>query len=570
MGVPTSKYRPYEFAVDLPDRTWPSRRIENAPIWCSVDLRDGNQALIDPMDVPRKRRLFELLLELGYKEIEIGFPSASQPDYDFMRLLIEEDLVPDDVWIQVLTQAREELVERTIESLRGADRAIVHLYNSTSELQRRVVFREDRAGIRQIAVEGAQWCTRALDELSATDIRFEYSPESFTGTEVEYALEVCEAVLDVWQPSPEWKVILNLPATVEMSSPNLYADLIEWFGRHVSRRDSIVLSLHPHNDRGCAVAATELALMAGGERVEGALFGNGERTGNVDLVTLALNLMSQGVDPSVDFSDIDQARRVVEYCNRLPVHHRHPYVGELVYTAFSGSHQDAIKKGMEALAESDGPVWEVPYLLIDPKDVGRTYEAVIRVNSQSGKGGVAYVMKAEHGLDLPRRIQIEFSRVIQHLAETEGGEVTPDEIWAAFDSEYLARTSPLELLGHRSAQETGEQEILEVALRLDGSERVVSGRGNGPIDSFVDALAALGVDVRVLDYHEHAVSSGADAQAACYIEAAVGDRVLWGVGIHPSIVTASLRAVASAVNRAADQGLVTLPDAAEALTEAQV
>jgi 2-isopropylmalate synthase len=570
MGVPTSKYRPYEFAVDLPDRTWPSRRIENAPIWCSVDLRDGNQALIDPMDVPRKRRLFELLLELGYKEIEIGFPSASQPDYDFMRLLIEEDLVPDDVWIQVLTQAREELVERTIESLRGADRAIVHLYNSTSELQRRVVFREDRAGIRQIAVEGAQWCTRALDELSATDIRFEYSPESFTGTEVEYALEVCEAVLDVWQPSPEWKVILNLPATVEMSSPNLYADLIEWFGRHVSRRDSIVLSLHPHNDRGCAVAATELALMAGGERVEGALFGNGERTGNVDLVTLALNLMSQGVDPGVDFSDIDEARRVVEYCNRLPVHHRHPYVGELVYTAFSGSHQDAIKKGMEALAGSDGPVWEVPYLLIDPKDVGRTYEAVIRVNSQSGKGGVAYVMKAEHGLDLPRRIQIEFSRVIQHLAETEGGEVTPDEIWAAFDSEYLARTSPLELLGHRSAQETGEQEILEVALRLDGSERVVSGRGNGPIDSFVDALAALGVDVRVLDYHEHAVSSGADAQAACYIEAAVGDRVLWGVGIHPSIVTASLRAVASAVNRAADQGLVTLPDTAEALTEAQV
>jgi 2-isopropylmalate synthase len=564
MVAPASKYRPYEFAVGLPDRTWPSRRIEKAPIWCSVDLRDGNQALIDPMDVPRKRRLFELLVDLGYKEIEVGFPAASQPDYDFIRLLIEDDLVPDDVWIQVLTQAREELAERTIESLRGARRAIVHLYNSTSELQRRVVFREDRAGIRRIAVDGARWCARALDELLETDVRFEYSPESFTGTEVDYALEVCEAVLDVWQPTPEWKVILNLPATVEMSTPNLYADLIEWFGRHVSRRDAIILSLHPHNDRGCAVAATELALMAGGDRVEGALFGNGERTGNVDLVTLALNLMSQGVDPGVDFSDIDAARRVVEYCNRLPVHHRHPYVGELVYTAFSGSHQDAIKKGMEALEGSDGSVWEVPYLLIDPKDVGRTYEAVIRVNSQSGKGGVAYVMKAERGLDLPRRTQIEFSRVIQHLAETEGGEVTPDEIWAVFEAEYLARTTPLELLGHRSAEEPGEPEMLEVTVRLDGSERVVSGRGNGPIDSFVAALAGLGIDLRVLDYHEHAVSSGADAQAACYIEAAVGDRVLWGVGIHPSIVTASLRAVASAVNRAAAHGLVAVPEGAAA------
>jgi 2-isopropylmalate synthase len=557
MSMPADKYRPYPYGVDLPDRTWPEKRIEKAPVWCSVDLRDGNQALIDPMDPARKKTMWDLLVQLGFEEIEVGFPSASQPDYDFTRLLIEDDLVPDDVWIQVLVQCREELIATTIESLRGARKAIVHLYNSTSELQRRVVFREDRAGITRIAVEGAKRCLEALDRLPDTEIRFEYSPESFVGTEMDYALEICEAVMDVWQPRPDRKVIVNLPATVEMATPNVYADQFEWFGRNVSRRDSIVLSIHPHNDRGCAVAATELALMAGGERVEGALFGNGERTGNVDVVTLALNLFSQGVDPGLDLSDIDEARRVVEYCNQLPVHLRHPYAGDLVYTAFSGSHQDAIKKGMEAIEASGGPVWEVPYLPIDPKDVGRTYEAIIRVNSQSGKGGVAYVMKAEHGLDLPRRTQIEFSKVIQHVAESEGGEVTPEQIWSCFVEEYL-RPGPLEIAGHRSVEESGAEETLEVRLRTGAEEHVLTGRGNGPIASFVDALAPLGIDVRVLDYHEHAVSSGADATAACYIEAAVGDRVLWGVGIHPSIVTASLRAVLSAVNRALVAGLVAV------------
>jgi 2-isopropylmalate synthase len=556
MSLPFHRYRPYPFGPELSGRTWPDRTLAQAPIWCSVDLRDGNQALIDPMDVDRKRRFWDLLVRLGFKEIEVGFPSASQPDYDFTRLLIEEDLVPDDVWMQVLVQCREELIDTTIESLRGARKAIIHLYNSTSELQRRVVFREGRAGITALAVGAAELCARAVDELPGTQIRFQYSPESFVGTEMDYALEICERVLDVWQPTPDWKTIVNLPATVEMSTPNVHADQFEWFGRNVSRRDSIVLSIHPHNDRGCAVAATELALMAGGERVEGALFGNGERTGNVDIVTLALNLFSQGVDPKLDLSDIDEVRRIVEYCNQLPVHHRHPYVGELVYTAFSGSHQDAIKKGMEAIAETDGSFWEVPYLPIDPKDVGRTYEAIIRVNSQSGKGGVAYVMKAEHGLDLPRRAQIEFSRVIQAVAETAGGEVTSGQIWDCFSEEYL-RPGRIEIVGHSSRAE-GEslQETLQVKLRVDGTERKAVGTGNGPIASFVDALASIGVDIRVLDYHEDSIGSGADAQAACYIEAAVGDRVLWGVGIHSSIVTASLRAVTSAVNRAVAEGLV--------------
>ena len=555
MRLPIHKYRPYPYGPALPDRMWPEQRLERAPVWCSVDLRDGNQALIDPMDVARKRRFWDLLMRLGFKEVEVGFPAASQPDYDFTRLLIEEDLVPDDVWIQVLTQSREELIERTIESIKGAKRAIVHLYNSTSELQRRVVFRQDRAGIVDIATSGARLCLRALDELPGTEIRLEYSPESFTGTEMDFALEICESVLDVWQPRPDWKTIVNLPATVEMATPNVYADQFEWFARNVSRRDAIVLSIHPHNDRGCAVAATELALMAGGERVEGALFGNGERTGNVDLVTLALNLFSLGVDPGLDFSDIDEARREVEYCNQLPVHHRHPYVGELVYTAFSGSHQDAIKKGMEALESTPGSLFEVPYLLIDPKDVGRTYEAIIRVNSQSGKGGVAYVMKAEHGLDLPRRLQIEFSRVIQEVAETHGGEVTPEQIWDCFAVEYL-RPGPVEIVGHQSTAELDEHETLQAKLRLHGEERLAVGRGNGPIASFVDALAGLGIELRVLDFHEDSIGAGADARAACYIEAAVGDRVLWGVGIHSSIVTASLRAVTSAVNRAAAIGLV--------------
>ncbi len=560
MTMPIHKYRPYQFGVDLPDRTWPQKTLRKAPVWCSVDLRDGNQALIDPMDVARKRTMWDLLVGLGFKEIEVGFPSASQPDFDFTRMLIEEDLVPDDVWIQVLVQCRPELIERTIESIEGAKKAIVHLYNSTSELQRRVVFREDRAGITKIAVDGATWCLDALERLPGTEIRFEYSPETFVGTEMDYALEICERVMDVWQPRPDWKVILNLPATVEMTTPNVHADQFEWFGRNVSRRDSIILSIHPHNDRGAAVAATELALLAGGERVEGALFGNGERTGNVDIVTLALNLFSHGVDPELDFSDIDEVRRVVEYCNQLPVHIRHPYVGELVHTAFSGSHQDAIKKGMDAIEDQRGGVWEVPYLLIDPKDVGRTYEAIIRVNSQSGKGGVAYLMKSEHGLDLPRRLQIEFSRVIQEVAETYGGEVTPEQMWDSFSVEYL-RPGPVEVVGHQSTAESEENERLQVKLRLNGVDRSAVGTGNGPIASFVDALGSLGIEIRVLDYDEHAVGAGADARAAAYIEAAVGDRVLWGVGIHPSIVTASLRAVAGAVNRAAVQGL--LPELTE-------
>jgi 2-isopropylmalate synthase len=550
MPRPDGKYVSYPYGVDLPDRTWPTRRIEHAPIWCSVDLRDGNQALIDPMDVARKRLFFELLVRLGYREIEVGFPSASQPDWDFTRRLIEEDLIPDDVTIQVLTQAREELIQKTVESLRGAPRAILHLYNSTSVAQRRWVFRLDRDGVVELAVENAKRCREAVERLLPdSDVTYQYSPESFTSTEMEFAVEICDAVIDVWEPTPERKAIVNLPSTVEYATPNVYADQIEWCGRQLDRRDSLILSVHPHNDRGTAVAAAELALMAGAERVEGALFGNGERTGNVDLVTLALNLYAHGIDPGVDFSDIDEARRIVEHCNQLPVHARHPYVGDLVYTAFSGSHQDAIKKGMEAHEHERREIWEVPYLPIDPKDVGRTYEAVIRVNSQSGKGGVAYVMKAEHGLDLPRRTQIEFSRAVQRIAETTGGEVTPAQIWEEFEREYLL-PGPVEVAGHRSFEE-GEDETLEVSLIVEGEARTLQGRGNGPIDSFVEALRELGIDLRVLDYHEHAVGAGQDAKAAAYIEAAVGDHVLWGVGIHASIVTASLRAVASAVNRAA-------------------
>ena len=550
--MPIEKYLPYRYGVDLPDRTWPSQRIEKAPIWCSVDLRDGNQALIDPMDPARKKTMYDLLLKLGYKEIEVGFPSASQPDFDFIRMLIEDDLIPEDVTIQVLTQAREELIARTCEALVGAPRAIIHLYNSTSELQRRVVFRQDRAGIKAIAVQGAEWCRlHAAAYLDGTDITWEYSPESFSSTEPEYALEVCEAVMDVFQPTPQRKMILNLPTTVEYSTPNLHADVIEWFGRATTRRDSFLLSLHPHNDRGTAVATAELGLMAGADRVEGSLFGNGERTGNVDLVTLALNLFSQGVDPGVDFGDIDEARRIVEYCNQLPVHIRHPYVGELVYTAFSGSHQDAIKKGMDVVAAHDGPDWEVPYLPIDPADVGRTYEAIIRVNSQSGKGGTAYVMKSDHGLDLPRRAQIEFSRVVQEIAETSGGEVTPEVIWNAFQDEYLRADRPLAVLSHHSDEDESAHEVLTVKVAIDGEAHVLLGTGNGPISGFTQALSALGIEVRVLDYVSQAVSSGADASAATYIEAAIGDRILWGVGLHPSTATSHLRAVASAVNRAA-------------------
>lgn len=554
--MPHEKYRPYaawEFGqVPLADRTWPDGQVTTAPTWCSVDLRDGNQALIDPMDTTRKRRMFELIVALGIKEVEIGFPSASQTDYDFMRMLIEDELIPDDVTILVLTQARDDLLERTFESLTGAERAIVHLYNSTSELQRRVVFRSDRAGVAEIAVHGAIVCRDLARGMPETDLRFQYSPESWTGTELLYSLEVCEQVMDIWQARPERPVIINLPATVEMSTPNIYADRIEWFHRNVSHRDAIVLSVHPHNDRGTAVAATELALMAGAERVEGTLFGNGERTGNVCLVTLALNLFSQGVDSRLDFSEIDEVCRVVEYCNGLPVHPRHPYVGELVYTAFSGSHQDAIKKGFEALERDRPEVFEVPYLPIDPKDVGRTYEAVVRVNSQSGKGGVAYVLKNQYGLDLPRRMQIEFSSVIQGFSDAEGGEVTPDRMWASFEHEYLDVTEPVELLSYNAVESSGEEAAtVEATLRYEGAERTARGFGNGPIAAYVDALRReCALDVRVTDYHEHAMSEGAGASAAAYIELALGDRVVWGAGVDPNIVAASLRAVTSATNRA--------------------
>ncbi len=554
-GMPIEKYRPFP-AVALPDRTWPNATIARAPRWCSVDLRDGNQALIDPMTPTRKMQLFELLVAMGYKEIEVGFPAASQTDFDFVRQLIEGDLIPDDVTIQVLTQAREELIERTASSLVGSDRALIHLYNSTSTLQRRVVFGLDRPGITEIAVQGARWCAQYAEKLlDGTDVRWQYSPESFTGTELDYAVEVCEAVMDVWEPTAENPVVLNLPATVEMSTPNVYADQIEWVSRNLTRRDAVVLSLHPHNDRGCAVAAAELGVMAGADRVEGCLFGNGERTGNVCLVTLGMNLFSQGIDPMIDLSDIDGVRRTVEYCNQLPVHPRHPYGGDLVYTAFSGSHQDAIKKGFEAMERTGQTLWEVPYLPIDPKDVGRTYEAVIRVNSQSGKGGVAYLMKSEFALDLPRKLQIEFSGVVQRYTDDTGGEVTAEQLWEIFGQEYRPEGgdtgAPLELLGSRTTAASGERDEVTVSVRLHGVETAISGSGNGPIDAFVAALSERGLPVRVLDYNEHALGSGADARAAAYLEVEVGDVVLWGVGIDPNIVTASMRAVVSAVNRAA-------------------
>jgi 2-isopropylmalate synthase len=540
------KYVPFVPLV-LKDRTWPDARIQQAPLWCSVDLRDGNQALIDPMDTTRKARFWDVLLRVGFKEIEVGFPSASQPDYDFIRHLIEKDLIPDDVTIQVLTQCRRELVERTFECLRGAPRAIVHFYNSTSELQRRVVFGLDKPGITRIATDAATWCRELESTLPGTDLRFEYSPESFTGTEPDYALEICEAVMDVIEPTPDRKLIINLPATVEMYTPNIYGDVIEWFNRHIKDRDKIILSLHPHNDRGCAVAAAEFGVMAGAERVEGTLFGNGERTGNVDLVTLAMNLFSQGVDPCLEISDIDELRRAAEYCNQLPVHPRHPYVGDLVYTAFSGSHQDAIKKGMDALPR-DYHVWEVPYLPIDPKHVGRTYEAIIRINSQSGKGGVAYIMQTEHGLQLPRRLQIEFSKTIQHIAEDTGTEITPEALWDAFRSVYLPENPSIELLHHDVVEGDASAQIT-ASLRVDGEPVTVQGSGSGPIAAFVDALnRQLGLDCDVVDYAEHAISAGREAAAAAYVALQVGDEVHWGVGIDRSILSASLQAVVSAIN----------------------
>jgi 2-isopropylmalate synthase len=546
------KYQAF-LPLQLRDRTWPDKRIEQAPLWCSVDLRDGNQALIDPMDPARKLKMFQTIVDMGFTEIEVGFPSASQPDFDFCRTLIEEDLIPDNVWIQVLTQCRPELIERTYEAIAGAPRAIVHFYNSTSILQRRVVFGMDKDGITDIAVNAAKLARKLEDRVPGTHVRYEYSPESFTGTETDYAIEICDAVRAAIDPGTDDKLIMNLPATVEMYTPNIYGDVIEYFHRNVPHRDQVVLSLHPHNDRGCAVAAAEFGVMAGADRVEGTLFGNGERTGNVDVVTLAMNLFVQGVDPELDITDIDALRRTAEYCNRLPVHPRHPYVGDLVYTAFSGSHQDAIKKGFAALDAEAGPgnysVWEVPYLPIDPKHVGRTYESVVRVNSQSGKGGVAYLMKEEHGFDLPRRLQIEFSKTIQGVTENTGTEITPGEMWAQFEGEYLGigrhRLDSYELRTTAEAAEITAQVI------VDGEHRTVVGTGNGPVSAFVHGLRSdLGIDVDVLDYSEHAIGAGADTQAVAYVETQTGDgEVRWGVGVHDSIVAASLRAVLSAVNR---------------------
>lgn len=558
------KFHRYESfnPIDLKNRTWPNNKITKAPRWCAVDLRDGNQALIDPMTPARKKKMFELLVKMGYKEIEVGFPAASQTDFDFVRQLIQEDLIPDDVVIQVLTQAREHLIERTYESLEGAKQAIVHVYNSTSTLQRRVVFDLDKDGVKDIAVNGARLVAKYAEQMGNTEIFFEYSPESFTGTELEYAAEVCNAVNDVWQPTKDRPTIINLPATVEMASPNVYADSIEWMNQNLNNRDSVILSLHPHNDRGTAVAAAELGYLAGADRIEGCLFGNGERTGNVCLVTLGLNLFSQGIDPQIDFSDIDEIKRTVEYCNQLPVNERHPYGGDLVFTAFSGSHQDAINKGLKALqkdADQNGVAienfkWQVPYLPIDPKDVGRNYEAVIRVNSQSGKGGVAYIMKTEHQLDLPRKLQIEFSQVVQKVTDTEGGEVTPNEMWEVFKDEYLP--NPDKPWGRFSLVSVAQDSAVDgdtsltATIKDNGKEVVIKGVGNGPIAAFCNALETHGIKLRVLDYHEHALSSGGDAQAAAYLECNINSRTLFGVGIDPSIVTSSLKAIISAVNRA--------------------
>jgi 2-isopropylmalate synthase len=595
-----AKYRGFP-AIERPDRRWPGRSIARAPRWCSVDLRDGNQALVEPMDVARKRRMFDELLRIGFKEIEVGFPAASQPDFDFVRALIEEDLVPEDVTLQVLTQARNDQIERSVASLRGARRAVVHLYNSTSTLQRRVVFGLDRAGIRDIAVRGARRIAELRNSIPETEIALEYSPESFTGTELDFALEISEAVMDVWQPTASEPIILNLPATVEMATPNVYADQIEWFGDQIRDRDCVVLSVHPHNDRGTAVAAAELAVMAGADRVEGTLFGNGERTGNVDLINLALNLFSQGVDPGLELRDIDRTREIAEFCNRLPVHARHPYAGELVYTSFSGSHQDAIKKGLAARAAAGDECWEVPYLPIDPADVGRSYEAVVRVNSQSGKGGVAFLLERDRGLRLPRNLQIEFSREVQRISEACGGEITSRAIWQRFAAEYLERRGPIELLSYgaceapadpqrfdhrarsigrdqrrgfedggqgaafeRPGMEDGGQseedgrQFLEFRILFEGNEKCIRGAGNGPIDAFVDALErGIGQRVRILDFSEHAVREGADAGAVAYVEVdADRGRTLFGVGRHANSTTACLAAVAAAANRLRTAGTV--------------
>ncbi|GAA4264958.1 2-isopropylmalate synthase [Frondihabitans peucedani] len=565
-GMPIHKYVPFheQIRVELPDRTWPTKRITEAPRWCAVDLRDGNQALIDPMSPERKRIMFDLLVGMGYKEIEVGFPSASQTDFDFVRSLIDEDAIPDDVTIQVLTQAREHLINRTYESIKGAKQAIVHLYNSTSILQRDVVFRTDRQGIIDIALEGARLCRAAEASVPETTVYYEYSPESFTGTELEFARDICNAVLEVFEPTPERKVIINLPATVEMATPNVYADAIEWMSRNLASRENVILSLHPHNDRGTGIAAAELGYLAGADRIEGCLFGNGERTGNVDLVALGINLFTQGIDPQIDFSDLDGVKRTAEYCNQLPVPERSPWAGDLVYTAFSGSHQDAIKKGFEAMAADaaakgttvDEIAWAVPYLPVDPKDLGRSYEAVIRVNSQSGKGGVAYLLKTDHSLDLPRKLQIDFSGVVQSKTDSEGGEVTSDEIWAIFQDEYLPSGDESAKWGHFELTRTGTRSDMsgETHLSVDlrsGTETVsTEGAGSGPIDAFIAILSGQGVDVKLYDYSEHTLSASGDAQAAAYVELDVDGTRLWGVGIDADISTASLKAIVSAVNRA--------------------
>ena len=555
--MPIEKYRAYS-RIDLPDRTWPSKIIDKAPIWCSVDLRDGNQALIDPMDSTRKHRMFKTLVEMGFKEIEVGFPSASDTDFNFVREIIEGGLIPNDVTIQVLTQAREHLIERTIESLVGARSAIIHLYNSTSELQRRVVFKEDKAGVRRIAVDGAKIVKDRLARLEAagTRVRLQYSPESFTGTELDYALDVCEAVLDVWQPTPENPVIINLPSTVEMATPNIYADQIEWMHRHFTRRESIILCVHPHNDRGTGIAATELAVMAGAERVEGTLFGNGERTGNVDLVTLGLNLFTQGVDPELDFSNINGLMETAEYCNQLSIHPRHPYAGELVHTAFSGSHQDAINKGMQAIRTTNDPLWEVPYLPIDPQDIGRDYEAIIRVNSQSGKGGVAYLLETDHAIKLPKSAQAQFSQAIQKITDATGKEINSDTIWATFRSEFIEQPNAsfaLVSFSSRALKGSDEREQITAVVKYNGKDHVIEAEGNGPVSAFVDGIRnTFGLNFRLTDYSQHTRSVGSRAEAAAYIELNVpsaSGRSVFGVGIDTSITMAPIRAVISAVNR---------------------
>jgi 2-isopropylmalate synthase len=563
--MPVHRYRAFQdiISVDLPDRTWPTQRITEAPRWCAVDLRDGNQALIDPMSPERKRIMFEALVKMGYKEIEVGFPSASQTDFDFVRSIIEDGLIPDDVTIQVLTQSREHLIRRTFESIAGARNAIVHLYNSTSILQREVVFRTDKQGVIDIALEGARLCRELESTVPDTNVFYEYSPESFTGTELEFAVDVCNQILEVLEPTPDRKVIINLPATVEMTTPNVYADSIEWMSRNLNHRENVLISLHPHNDRGTAIAAAELGYMAGGDRIEGCLFGNGERTGNVDLVALGINLFSQGIDPMIDFSDLDEIKRTAEYCNQLKVHERSPWAGDLVYTAFSGSHQDAIKKGfesMEALAAAKGVTvddihWGVPYLPIDPKDLGRSYEAVIRVNSQSGKGGVAYLLKTDHNLDLPRKLQIEFSGVVQAKTDSEGGEVSSDDIWAIFQDEYLPASEEThkwgryELLSTRTASDMSGDVALDVTLRVGSGVESVSASGNGPVAAFLTVMSEQGHQIRLFDYVEHALSASGDALAAAYVELEVDGRTLWGVGIDGDISTASLKAIVSAVNR---------------------